>query len=92
MEFLPRYQNQQILSFLFCYLLLLISLVRETPEEITKKMVENEPDDVFKDDKTYKEKSKHLNTKTVYLVLNNLPKDTESSKSGTGMFPIPRIG
>ena len=55
---------------------------------MTESKVDEKLDDA--NPESYQKGAKNL--KNVYLVLDHLHKLIESSKSGIGMFPIPRIG
>lgn len=63
---------------------------RENSEEVTKQMTETTVGEGLDVDDPRLKGAKNL--KNVYLVLDHLHKLIESSKSGIGMFPIPRIG
>ena len=78
---------EECLYRLFDYCLI---LHRENSEEVTKQMTETTVGEGLDVDDPRLKGAKNL--KNVYLVLDHLHKLIESSKSGIGMFPIPRIG
>lgn len=81
------------MKILYYIVFLLFSILhRETSVDNTKQMPETMVDEVsdVANQESYQKGAKNL--KNVYLVLDHLHKLIESSKSGIGMFPIPRIG